>query len=256
MSIKQILVPTDLSECANDALRVAADLALKGEGTVIHLLHTFDEAPQVIGHRQKVIEKVKGLCAQEFLKGVDVHRHIIPGKRIWQVLKSSSFNDIDVIVMGTHGIHQDDKWFMGSNTQKVIQFAEVPVLVVKGYVNVDNINELIYSGNFDSNSIEAYGNMSELIKALNVHVRLLKIVTPEVFQSTEESEAQMRDFARGVGLDRYETNLYNARNPVDGVMEFTQDDPEALIAMDTQGVFGLGHFFFSRSVGPMIGTSY
>lgn len=252
MSIKQILVPTDLSECANDALRVAADLAQKSTGTVIHLLHTFNETPQVVGYRQKVIEKVKGLCEQEFLDGVKVHRHIIPGKRIWQVLKSSAFNDIDVIVMGTHGIHQDDKWFMGSNTQKVVQFAEVPVLVVKGYVQVEDINDLIYTSKFDNISIEAYGSMFELIKALHVHVRLLKVITPDVFQSTEDSEAQMRDFARGVGLDRYETNVYNARSVVDGVMEFTQDDPDALIAMDTQGVFGLGHFFFNRSAGPML----
>lgn len=252
MSIKQILVPTDLSSCANDALRVAADLSKKGNGTVIHLLHTINETPQIAGHRQNVIDKVNSLCQETFLNGVEVHQHIIPGKKIWQVLKSSSFNEIDVIVMGTHGIHQDDKWFMGSNTQKVVQFAEVPVLVVKGYVNIDNISELIYSSNFDNDSIEAYSSMRELINALNVHMRLLKIVTPDVFESTEESEAQMKDFAKGVGLDRYETNLYNARDHVDGVMEFTQDDPSTLIAMDTEGVFGLGHFFFSRSTGPML----
>jgi len=252
MSIKQILVPTDLSQCANEALRVASDLARKVKGSVIHLLHTFEELPQVDNYRQKLSNKVDEICGQGFLKDIEVQAHIIPGKKIWQVLKSSAFNDIDVIVMGTHGIHQDDKWFMGSNTQKVIQFAEVPVLVVRGYINMDDIHDMIYSSNFDRNSIEAYESINNLIKALHVNVRLLKVITPEEFQSTEESESQMNEFAKDVGLDHYDTNVYNARSLVDGVMEFTFEDPDALIALETQGVFGLGHFFFSRSAGPML----
>ena len=40
-------------------------------------------------------------------------------------------NDIDLIVMGSHGISGKNEYFIGSNTQKVVRKIHVPVLVIK-----------------------------------------------------------------------------------------------------------------------------
>ncbi len=260
--MQQILVPTDLSTCAYDALRVAVDICRKKNDMVLHLLHTYEERhiaegygteherrKAVAQYRKKVFDKVHALGQEEFLKGIKVETHLIPGKKVWQVLRSSVFNDIDLIVMGTHGLQENKKWFMGSNTQKVVHFSEVPVLVVKEYLNIDNIDELIYSSSYEVGFTEGSKKMNDLIRTFNVKVQLLKIITPSHFESTDQSELHMKDLADKMGLERFETNIINALNLEEGLNTFANDHPGALIAIETQGVIGPGQFFFSGSAG-------
>ncbi|MFZ1658575.1 MAG: universal stress protein, partial [Flavobacteriales bacterium] len=53
MELKHILVPYDFSECATDALRVAAKLA-KLSGAMLHLVHVYEDMGDFHASNQKV----------------------------------------------------------------------------------------------------------------------------------------------------------------------------------------------------------
>lgn len=48
------------------------------------------------------------------------------------ILEYADENDVDLIVMGTHGRRGLDRWLLGSVTERVVRTAEVPVLTVRG----------------------------------------------------------------------------------------------------------------------------
>jgi nucleotide-binding universal stress UspA family protein len=47
------------------------------------------------------------------------------------IIEFATHHDVDVIVIATHGRSGLSRWIFGSVTQKVIQAASIPVLVVR-----------------------------------------------------------------------------------------------------------------------------
>lgn len=142
--MKNILVPTDFSKCAQIASDIAMELAKKSNAEIhfLHLLMTpvdwvnlpkeeednFHETKKEINHAKSELSKLKrkaeklGLVVKDFLvfdKGreeIDLHtKHHVH----------------DFIIMGSNG-SKGYKGILGSNTQRVIRNSSVPVLIVKG----------------------------------------------------------------------------------------------------------------------------
>lgn len=88
----------------------------------------FPETLKEIGHAEyelnKLVKKAeyKGLKAEEFLV-FNVGRE--------EILKHIPFHHHDFVVMGSHGASGAKELFVGSNAQKVLRDATVPVLIIK-----------------------------------------------------------------------------------------------------------------------------
>jgi len=142
---RRILVPTDFSESATHALRLAVTLARESGGhvTLFHCAPTVD----LLGHgtienalyygalMDRLSEELQGLLTrtvgEEIPKGLSHdHAHVIgfPPDEIVRRAKEGAY---DLVVMGTHGRTGLDKVLMGSVTARVIQRSEVPVLVCR-----------------------------------------------------------------------------------------------------------------------------
>ena len=78
--MKNILVPTDFSDCANYAVQAAVELAKKSNA-VIHFLTVYDLLPnQGLEHKKKFA--LAQLGAKYLNKGITVHTHYVEGKFI------------------------------------------------------------------------------------------------------------------------------------------------------------------------------
>lgn len=142
MQFKQILVPTDFSDGAREALRAACKLAgSDGHIALVHVWHppfvyspeaTF--SPQVIKdlHQQaeKSLANAKAealafgakLVTTTFLIGTGWHEIVELARR---------HREIDAIVMGTHGRSGIAHALLGSVAEKVVRHAPCPVLVIR-----------------------------------------------------------------------------------------------------------------------------
>jgi nucleotide-binding universal stress UspA family protein len=113
-----ILVPTDFSETADTALAYAKDLATRF-GASLHLVHVFTDpyavaagAPEVYGPvSPDVRERAKEEVRERLLERLDASeesrfrgsRGIVRGLIAPQIVAYAASQDIDLIVMGTHG---------------------------------------------------------------------------------------------------------------------------------------------------------
>ena len=137
-----ILVPIDGSPEAENAIVRALDLAQTGDAT-IHVLHVIGpsvpsidvDSTQSEAWRQqsekrgreatvKIQERAKDL-------GLDAVRTVHEGVPYQAILTYIDENDINLVVMGTRGRTGSDRVRLGSTTERVVTFADVPVMTVR-----------------------------------------------------------------------------------------------------------------------------
>lgn len=145
-SLNRILVPTDFSETADVALDYAKQLATR-MGASLHLLHVFTDpyavaacAPEVYAPvppearerarneaNERLFERLDSVDEQRF-RGT---RGIVRGLTAPQIVAYADSQDIDLIVMGTHGRRGVAHLLLGSVAEHVVRTATCPVLTVR-----------------------------------------------------------------------------------------------------------------------------
>jgi nucleotide-binding universal stress UspA family protein len=141
--MKKILIPTDFSKHAEHALKVAAQIARKNNGELI-LLHMLElphqgsdamgsgkNIPEIMFFKNAAIQKLEDLMDADYLDGLKVSEAVQFEMAFDGILNISKKNDVDLIVMGSHGASGYKEMFVGSNAEKVVRHSEVPVLIIK-----------------------------------------------------------------------------------------------------------------------------
>ncbi|MBW3538683.1 MAG: universal stress protein [Planctomycetes bacterium] len=142
IELKNILLPTDFSEPSLASARYALELARRF-GSRVHLLYVIED-PQVflppfehqaIPSRDELEAFARdALDAWELpegAEGCDIVRRFRHGTPFTQIINDARENDIDLIVLGTHGRGAMAHLLMGSVAEKVVRKAPCPVLTVR-----------------------------------------------------------------------------------------------------------------------------
>lgn len=135
---ERILVPTDGSAGAQRAFDQAIDLAAT-YGATLHGLYVIEQFYVADIYTEEVEEslKMEGEQALQRLRELAESRGIMPvtelraGAPHRAILDYVVDNDIDLIVMGTHGRSGLDRYLLGSITERIVRLSEVPVLTVQ-----------------------------------------------------------------------------------------------------------------------------
>ncbi|EFW91638.1 UspA domain protein [Haladaptatus paucihalophilus DX253] len=136
---ERILLPTDGSVSTDKAVEQALNLA-DAYGASLHVLSVVDRTIVPPDVRSDILyDELEDECADAVSDveaaaneaGVDVETTVLRGTPHRVILDYADKNDIDCIVMGTHGRRGLDRYLLGSVTEKVVRLSEVPVLTVR-----------------------------------------------------------------------------------------------------------------------------
>ncbi len=252
--MKKILVPCDFSEPAIEAFRFALDVAAQSNGSV-HLFYVAE--PQVLSDpvtmsmdiEQQFLNDILANSEKEFKKitskysrkGVVVATGVefgIPSRKILDYIID---NSIDLVVMGSHGATGLREIFIGSNAEKIVRKASVPVLVLKNYVK-GPIKNIVFPNTFESENIhELMTKIKALQDFFDAQLHLVRINTPVNFISDSVILERLRNFAKYYALKNYTTNVFNNVSEEGGILKFTKSIQGELVAMGTHGRTGIKH---------------
>lgn len=146
-AFKRVLVPTDFSETAQVAMEYASDLANAFQAT-LHVMHVLENITPTGGWaageryapppaaliepmEHEVGEELKNALAKlqpQPLKSLVVVR---AGSPFVEIIRYAREQEIDLIVMGTHGRGPVAHMLLGSVADNVIRKAPCPVLTVR-----------------------------------------------------------------------------------------------------------------------------
>jgi len=262
--MKKILVPTDFSQHAEYALKVAAQIARKNNSEIV-LLHMLElphqagdalgsgsEIPEIMYFKNHAIGKLDSLMDAEYLGGISVSRIILFEKVFEGILNLTRKNNIDFIVMGSHGASGFQELYAGSNTEKVVRFSEVPVLVIKGETAQFKADNFVFASDFADEIKKPFSKVLDFVRAFNSKLNLVMINTPNSFRTSTQAERIMNDFVSGFDMPTHTLSVYNDTNVERGVLNFAARENADLIGMCTHGRKGFSHFFNGSTAEDLV----
>lgn len=253
--MKKILIPTDFSKHAEYALKVAAQIAKKNNGEII-LLHMLElphqagdaigsgkDIPEIMFFKNAAMRKLEDLMDEDYLEGIKVSEVVQFELAFDGILKISQKNEVDLIVMGSHGASGYKEMFIGSNAEKVVRNSEVPVLIIKKEQENFQVNDFVFASDFSDEVKKPFGKVVEFANKFDATLHLAIINTPNDFKPTSTSEEIMNNFISNFKVNKYQTHIYNETNIEKGILNFSNSINADLIGMCTHGRKGLSHFF-------------
>ncbi|RAJ16406.1 universal stress protein [Olleya aquimaris] len=255
--MKKIIVPVDFSEHSNYALESAAILAKKYNADIL-ALHMLEISETILTKGEtdlqaetiffmKLAEKrFSEFLQQDYLEGVNVTPIVKHFKVFSEVNDVAQQHNADLIVMGSHGSSGLKEIFVGSNTEKVVRHAEIPVLVVKNKPTNLSFDNVVFASDFSENAVTPYLNASKLFEKLGSNLHLIYINTPgDNFSSSSEMEQTVADFLQKAdgNLDKLSEVKFISDYTVEkGVLNYANVSGADAIAVATHGRTGFAHF--------------
>lgn len=145
-TLSRILLPTDFSPSSDAALEYATMLAER-LGASLHVLHVIEEPDVAGGWGSEVfisqLPRLREAAQQDAERRLNaivtanergrprVSTEIADGRAARTIVEVARRQQIDLIVMGTHGRGGVARLLLGSVTEKVLRTASCPVLAVR-----------------------------------------------------------------------------------------------------------------------------
>lgn len=184
--MKNILVPTDNSNCAQAACEAAYMLA-KRFSARLHILHSLDLPPYWDNFPPE--EKANWASVNEAIAASDQQlEKLIARFPDIEVITSSqskslpeavqeyiAAHGIELVVMGSHGASGKNEFFIGSNAQKVIRTIHCPALVIKKPISGIDFRKVVFASSFQESEMDAFLYFKELIKHFVPEIHLVAI---------------------------------------------------------------------------------
>jgi len=264
--MKTILVPTDFSEQANNALDMAYEMAVIGNAELI-ILNVLDMpgghayapggasfnvmgGPAMGGEldnvylvelHNKTKEKLENIIKEPKYKNIKLSYRLQVGNPYHNISEEIVENDVDLVVMGTKGASGMEEMLIGSNTEKVVRLAKCPVLTVKNKVGVNNVKKIVFASSFTEAEDHVIEELKKLQKLLSAELHLLKVNTPNNFETSRKIKQDVKNYIDKYDLQHASVNICNDVVEEDGIIYFAEEIDADLIAMATHGRTGFMH---------------
>lgn len=262
LHLQKILVPLDGSREAESVLPYVRDLAPRF-GSQVQVLGVG------IGRKTRRVNRL----LEDYLNGITVSLRsdkinaepvVSYGLAADKILDFAGTQDIDLIIMATHGRSGMTRWWMGSIAEKVISEAAAPVLLVRSKRprKTDTAGKLLFweriMAPLDGSDIgeAALSYVEALAMKTGASVDLLQVVSlPGNFEAGLLGGPDWRKFIKAMhdagenylkGISRKllnkkikSTYLVTSGDPADKIVEYAEEKKATLIAMSTHGRTGL-----------------
>jgi nucleotide-binding universal stress UspA family protein len=145
IKLAKILVPTDMSEFSEHALKYGCEFARRFQAE-LHLLNVVQDVVAMVPEpgmafpapgeymrelQQASEESLNRLPDPQWVEGVTVIREVRVGTPFVEIVRYARTGDIDLIVIGTHGRSGLAHVLLGSTAERVVRKAPCPVLSVR-----------------------------------------------------------------------------------------------------------------------------
>lgn len=191
--MKTILVPTDFSKNASNALNYAISIAKKEKAKII-LLHAYNIvylssdmpieyfAEELFSAERAAKKQLDALSIRVNKSGLKCETINKQGAPVDIIIDSIKNKKPEFIVMGTKGASGIKEVFMGSNTAKVIAKATCPVIAVPERASFDGMKKIAYATNYSFSNFADLKQLVNLAKIFKSRIKLIHVADKEYTQ--------------------------------------------------------------------------
>ena len=259
--MKNILVPTDFSKNCNKAEELGIEMAklYNSEIHFFHLINTpvnwveldkekekrYPETVKQIGIAKASLRELEKKAERQ---GLECRTFLEFDGGQANILKHSGHFHHDFIVTGSSGTRGGIRELMGSNVEKIVRKADVPVVVVKDEEVSFPFKDIVFVSDFLQDVSDVFKQVISIAEKCGAHIHLLRVNTQTDFNSIEQGLDPIKEFLKKFpDLDNFSMNVYNEQDVETGINNFLRYKNADLIAMCTHGRTGF-LTLFSKSI--------
>lgn len=188
--IKKILVPVDFSPASINALDTAIALAKRHDATIV-LLNVIETGvladipgdEYISGETVQAMTQNSELELQSLQKSI-IERFLIPCEAIattgfvsTSIIEISAIHEVDMIVMGTHGVFSFKELFNGSNAYNVVKNSDCPVLTIPVEKKWQSFKKILFPVRAIPSALEKYDFIRKIIRKNEASIKILGLAT-------------------------------------------------------------------------------
>jgi nucleotide-binding universal stress UspA family protein len=199
--MKTILVPTDFSDVASNALKYAIELA-KFRPAKIILLHIYQipiptgEVPIMMITPQELesenMKRIKNLEKQVINKSkgkIAIESFVKSGFTVEEIISTIKEKNVDLVIMGITG-DKASELLIGSHTSSLIRQTQTPVLIIPKDAKFKEVEKIVLAYNYNQPvNLSAINNIKKFAKLFNAKILVLDVEKPEKIPMYENTAA-------------------------------------------------------------------
>ena len=261
-----ILVPVDFSKFSRAAVERALGLA-SASGSKVKLLHVLQLPPLALEYdsgepvwselRSSERKKLEELGREFEGRGVRVSTLFEEGDPASVIHAAGCASDVEMIIMGSHGLRGLDRILMGSVAERTVHSAPVPVMIVRESEDLaaTKVRKILFATDFSESSVQSESVVARWARDLNAEVEVMHVVfettvlfapyaVPDSRRFDEELRVAANRRMEGV-LERFRMAGVQVKTRVvcgfasEEILERADSSGAQVIAMGTRGHTGL-----------------
>ncbi len=213
--MKTILVPTDFSNCSILALEFAATLAAKTKAKLYILnivsINTFMATDPVISVPTAAVlldglyqdlkkesgSQLKNLAKQKFLDKINVTTATVSGTSIHlEIIAYAKKIKAGIIIMDSKGSSGIKGILVGSNAERTVRFANMPVMVINRRVKNPDFKIIVFGTDFSDEAYKIFPIVRGFAKIFKAVIHLVKVNTIDQFRRTMDNREKIQKFIK------------------------------------------------------------
>lgn len=255
--MNRILIPIDFSELSEYAFSIAKEIQLKTNAELIGLnvVHVGKSALyksdgtlsdsndfDVEAVRKQQAENEQKM--QDFLKNVPNSRGVVKIGNIEDIiLNCEKDEEIDLIIMGTHGSSGLAQQISGTIADKIVRKAQASVITLKCKRDTSEFKDILLVSDFDQAEKDNIAQLKEVAAIFGAKLHLLKVNLPSSTSDAEAIKARMAEYCKLNGLENVDFHIVESENLEDGITKFADENGIEFIAIGSKGRMGISALF-------------
>lgn len=232
--MKKILSPTDFSESATNAFVHALEFAKIVNAELI-LLHTFEIPvydsqffPENYAAIYSSIElakfemfkdeipKLRTIADERNLGDIVIKHRLMDGDLIYNLKNAVEEDKVDFVIMGTSGVTDWTKFFLGSNTNAVISEIKVPVLCIPADAKYKKIKTIGFTTRYREKDKAELRKVLNIARKTNAKVKSLYVKTT----STDVADTTIKEWEKEFANENVEFLVLPSDEVKETILDF------------------------------------
>ncbi|UII20054.1 universal stress protein [Fulvivirga ligni] len=254
--MKRILVPSDLSDISENALKMASDIAdiTKAEIYLVNFTdHPYGESFTATGELDKKYSDEENLFTIQLVKknfsglkqlaskyGYGSEERVVNFEVYGEELKDGideyvKKNSIDLIVMGTSGEESVDEFFSGNHAEQVIERASCPVITLKDKYTKPSFGNIVLGIDTEKdrhdNFTQAAAYLKDLVESFGAELHIVHVT--KSINDKIDIEKKLSAFTTKHNILSNSITVVEAPNVEKGLINFAHEKSASLLAVLT-----------------------
>ncbi len=260
-TLTHILLPTDFSALAGNALLTAAEMCVRHNAT-LHLMHVVENKiliapPEVNKPVVYVVPEMETNAKLRLKKLADkvrkkykfsIENHVSFGNPAEAIRDKATEIGCQLIVIGTHGASGFRELFMGNTAYSLIKNTTIPVLSVPGKKKIRTFGKILFPIRAANGIMEKYDFVQPIVTRNNSELIILGLsLSSEIF-SMEDRKKELLQLGHSLGANstNFRSEFQVCKNYAKKVLVVAKKEKVDLIVINATLDYTWSQFF----IGP------